>query len=133
MKKIVTASILLISLYCLISCTNKSKDKLIVGKWSYEKFEAGPKTPEEGAIRIETNNKGRLVVFDSDKKYVSLGSQGDTTETGSYELTGEGKFMVMLRNGSTKAGDTIKVVELTDKTFKIQSPKDDVVTFKRVQ
>ena len=133
MKKIIASSIFLISLFCLLSCNNKSKDKLIVGKWSYDKFEKGPKTKEDDALRIETNNKGRMVMFDADKKYISFGSQGDTTETGSYELGGEGKFMVMLRNGSTKAGDTIKVVELTDKTFKIQSPKDDVVSFKRVQ
>ena len=117
----------------LLSCGTQSKKISIVGTWEYERVEKATKTTATEADKMDRDNKGHTVQFDADGKYVSLRAPTDTTETGSYEVINDGKFVVTHRNGSTSGGDTVKIAELTSDRIKVQTPNDDIYILKRVQ
>ena len=135
-----------IAICFLYSCNNAKESKTeaksvqetqagLQGKWKYEKFEkfAEGTSPEDASAREEVN-KGLIVIFNEGGVYYSLkenGSSTDTVETGRYEIIDNGKQLVT--TGSASAiGDTVRIVELTGNTMKVETPNKDILLIKKV-
>jgi uncharacterized protein (TIGR03066 family) len=132
----ITALAFFISAGILIfSCNTKPKDKLIVGKWKFEKGENKDKT-EKDINDMNKRSEGVIATFYDDGTFISIKQKADYTDTlakGTYELAGEGKFLVTHEKDKSK-NDSIKVIELTDKIFKVQTPEEkDIIILKRIQ
>lgn len=107
----------------------------LLGKWKYEKFEkfAEGTSPEDASAR-EKQNEGLIVIFNEDGVYYSLketGASTDTVETGRYEIINNGQQLVT--TGSASAiGDTVRIIELTGNTLKLETPTKDILLIKKV-
>jgi len=105
------------------------------GKWKYEKFEkfAEGTSPEDASAR-EKLNEGLIVIFNADGVYYSLkesGAMTDTLETGRYEIINNGEQLVT--TGSASAiGDTVRIIELSGNTLKVETPAKEVLLIKKV-
>jgi len=105
------------------------------GKWKYEKIEKYTEgtSPEDAAVRDE-QNKGLTVIFNEDGVYYSLketGSLTDTLETGRYEIINNGQQLVTT-SSSSAIGDTVRIVELTGNTLRVETPTKEIVVIKKV-
>ena len=115
--------------------TEQETQSNLLGKWRYEKIEklAEGTSPEDASARDEVN-KGLTVIFNADGVYYSLketDSITDTLETGRYEIINNGEQLVT--TGSASAiGDTVRIVELTGNTLKVETPTKDILLIKKV-
>jgi len=114
-KKIKISIAFFIALISLLqtSCGQTAKKDLIVGIWSFEKFEFKGKlvnVPPTEETKANNANKGLVMEFTSDNKYSSKqenGMQGNKSK-GTYKLLGEDGIIIN--------GDTAKIIQL-DKTY----------------
>jgi len=135
-----------ITICFLFSCNDAKESKTepkseqetqsnLTGKWKYEKIEKFAEgTSSEDAFAREEVNKGLIVIFNEGGVYYSLketGSSTDTVETGRYEIIDNGKQLVT--TGSASAiGDTVRIVELTGNTLKVETPNKDILLIKKL-
>jgi uncharacterized protein (TIGR03066 family) len=135
MKQIISFTIFVSAAICFFSCDTKSKHKLIVGKWAFEKGENKNKTDKDINDRNE-RSEGVIATFYDDGTFISIRQKDDYTDTlskGIYELAGEGKFLVTHEKDKSK-NDSVEVIELTDKILKVHSPEEkDTIILKRIQ
>ena len=135
-----------IAICFLFSCNNAKESKTntksvqetqagLQGKWKYEKFEkfAEGTSPEDASAR-EKLNEGLIVIFNPDGVYYSLkesDSVTDTLETGRYEIINNGEQLVT--TGSASAiGDTVRIVELSGNTLKVETPAKEILLIKKI-
>ena len=134
MKKIVSFTIFIIALYSF-SCNDKSKPRLIVGKWAFDKIENVGKTSTESADEMKKNSEGIIATFNDNGTFISIKTKAeyrDTLGNGSYEVTSDGKFIVTHDTG-TRNIDTVEIIELNAEILKVQTSNKDVLILKKIQ
>ena len=106
-----------------------TKKDLIVGYWSFEKFEFKGKlvnVPPAEETKANNSNKGLVIEFTSDNKYSSKQKDGiqANNSKGTYKLLGEDRIIIN--------GDTAKIIQL-DKTYLrlYRSDLSPIVVFRR--
>ena len=102
---------------------------LIVGYWSFEKFEFKGKLvniPPTEETKANNSNKGLVIEFTNDYKYSSKQQDGIQVKSskGTYKLLGEDGIIIN--------GDTSKIIQL-DKTYLrlYRSDLSPIVVFRR--
>jgi uncharacterized protein (TIGR03066 family) len=95
----------------LFSCANKSREKLIVGKWKMN---------------------DRIITFDQNGKIIRKSLSYNDEKISTYKLTNNEEYIVSQDKGYDKS-DTIKIIELTDKNLVIETPDKERITLTRVQ
>jgi|SRR5687767_11545397 len=125
----------------LFSCNNAKESKTettqqetqagLQGKWKYEKFEkfAEGTSPEDASAR-EKQNQGLIVIFNADGVYFSL-KETDTLETGRYEIINNREQLVTTGFASA-IGDTVRIIELTGNTLKVETPAKEILLIKKI-
>jgi hypothetical protein len=134
MKKIIPFTILIPAAIFLFSCNNKSKDKLIVGKWAFEKMESRSRTAED-INTMSKNTAGLVATFNENGTFNSIKPKdgyNDTLAAGTYELADKGKFIVTHEHGQTHP-DSVEIIELTAKILKVQTSGRDTLVLKKIQ
>jgi hypothetical protein len=134
MKKIVSFTIFIIALYSF-SCNNKSKARLIVGKWAFDKIDNAGKPNTESADEMKKNSEGIIATFNDNGTLISIKTKGedrDTLGNGSYEVTSDGKFIITHDTGTTNI-DTVEIIELNAEILKVQTSNKDVLILKKIQ
>lgn len=144
MKLSLLSAIVITAVFC--SCNDAKNSKTnsmseqetkssLLGKWKYEKIEKFTEgTSSEDASARNELSKGLIVIFNEDGVYYSLketGASTDTVETGRYEIINNGQQLVT--TGSASAiGDTVRIVELSGNTLKVETPAKEIVLIKKV-
>jgi hypothetical protein len=135
MKEIRTILIFIALTITFFSCSTKSKNDLIIGKWTFDKIEKVGKTSMENADEMKKNSEGLIATFNDNGTFISIKTQGeykDTLGNGSYEITKDGKFIVTHDTG-TRNTDTVEIIELNAKILKVQTSNKDVLVLKKIQ
>ena len=114
------------------SCKSKNAGKTIIGKWVFEKIQTDP------SITVTDDNKniGDIsATFKEDGSFISIMKNFDQDVTlgrGTYQII-NGNTELVTNDVVTHAIDTVKILELTDKTMKIASRQHDTIYLKKVK
>lgn len=113
----------------MTSCGQTQKKDLILGNWTFEKFEFKgelAKIPPTEAKKANDANQELVITFMADNKYVSKqkGGMDINNSKGTYLLLPDDRLVIM--------GDTTKIIQL-DKTYLklYRNELSPVVIFKR--
>ena len=117
MKKY-TSIALLITVAFIFACNSSSNENLIVGTWSFD----------------QKDNETKKVTFNKDKTCYSttvFNGKTDTIANFQYTLTNGGKTLITVDPTGDRKTDTIQILELTSKVFKIKTPPGDTIALKK--
>jgi hypothetical protein len=133
MKKL---SFAIFGLICLLSCGNKSRTDLILGKWQFDSMEEkdGNHGPQERE-QLQERNKGVTAEFLKDGRFISTkenSGQSEARDEGTYKLLDGGKYIVTKMSASDRE-DTVRVIDVNEKTMKVETPDKDIITLKKIQ
>ena len=135
MKQVVSFTILISATTFLFSCDTKSKNKLITGKWAFDKTEKMDKPDSTNADEMSKNSEGIIATFRDNGTFISIKTKdgySDTLGNGSYEVTSDEKFIVTHDNRTSNT-DSVEIIELSSKILKVKTSKKDILVLKKVQ
>lgn len=116
MLKIILTSFLLICGF--VSCTETSREKMLIGKWKYSGMERHDGTAvdlkDSTANRVNKNNEGIILVFNEDKtcrsgKETNNGFESFGNDT--WQLSTDENFILMA--GKNGREDKFQIIKLT--------------------
>ena len=92
---------LLVTIICF-SCSEPSKEKMLVGKWEFSKTERMvPEdtifSPESDLEHLNEMNKGLIFIFNEDKTFESKTLNQETTKS-RFRISNDGNFIVIEGN-----------------------------------
>ena len=112
-------------LFIFISCKQKEKENLIVGKWEYERMEMYSGEPINLADSLISNlhqqQKGLTFSFTSKNIFKvtnhKANNLNDFVAEQPYELSTDKKLLILKNTG--RADDNFSIIELSDSLLKI--------------
>ena len=111
----------------LSSCNHTEKMDLLLGSWTFDKFEyVGELSniPDSLAKKENEMNKGMSIIFSSNNKFSSMQKGGidNNNENGTYNLLPDDRLVIM--------GDTSKIIQLEKNHLKLYKNKfSPVISF----
>lgn len=132
MKSFPAIAIISALIFCFFSC-NQSKEGTIVGKWQFDRTEQyGPDTDQREAKNTIEQNRGVTAVFGKDGSYYTIRQTGDVSDTiqrGKYEISKDGNHVITFH---PYGADTVRLLELTSKLMRLETPQKDTVLLKKI-
>ena len=112
-------------LLILVSCKQKEKENLIVGKWEYEKMEmysGEPMNMEDSLINsLHQQQKGLIFSFTGKNVFKVTQRKANNTEEfmaeQPYELAADKKNLILKNTG--RPDDNFAIIELSDSILKV--------------
>ena len=115
----------------LFSCQSQSTDQKIIGKWSIDSIENADNTDTTNISAQSTEARSISLFFTKDGRCYSTKQKIDTIETGKFEMTDDGKYIILHINGIVKP-DSLEIKELKGDMLKVLSAKA-IVTLKKTK
>ncbi len=132
MKSSPAIAIITSLIFCFYSCS-QTKEGTIVGKWQFDRTEKyGPDTDQLEAKNTIEQNRGVTAVFGKDGSYYTIRQTGDASDTiqkGKYEISKDGKQVI---TSHPYGADTVRLLELTSKLMRLETPQKDTVLLKKI-
>ena len=116
-------------LLLILSSCGASKQELLTGKWTFDKFELPENMPPGSVPEIDeynNANRGLVMTFLADGQFstVQRGGPDFNNRSGHYQLVGDDKLLL--------GEDTIKIVQLEQNVLRLfKDDESPLVVFRR--